>query len=166
MSLWVVIDTNVGVVANGGHEAAQADCIMACSQALNKARRQVIVVDDGYRIFNEYRHYLSPSGQPGLGDAFFKWLWDNQGNRRRCRQVRITVISLRDYEFAEFPDDPDLEGFDRSDRKFVAVARASGKDPAILNASDRDWWEHREALERNGVTLKFICPELMNREQD
>lgn len=164
MSSYLVIDTNVGVVANRKHEAAQAGCIMACIQALTKARRQVVVVDDAQRIFTEYRHHLSPSGQPGAGDAFFKWLWDNQGNPRRCRRVKVTALSQNGRGFAEFPDDPDLIGFDPSDRKFVAVARASGKDPTILNASDRDWWEYREALERNGVMLKFLCPELMNRE--
>jgi hypothetical protein len=165
MSPNIVIDTNVGIVANGKHESAQPDCIIACIEALGAARRKVVLVDDAYRIFDEYRRHLSPSGQPGVGDAFFKWLWDNQGNRRRCRQIKITPTTDEDRQFAEFPDDPDLDGFDPSDRKFVAVACASGMQPAILNASDRDWWEHREALGRNGVNVKFLCPELMNREQ-
>ena len=166
MSHKVVIDTNVGIVANGKHESAQPDCIIACIEALGEARRKVVLVDDAYRIFDEYRRHLSPSGQPGAGDAFFKWLWNNQGNRRRCRQIKITPISRGNNQFAEFPDDPDLDGFDPSDRKFVAVARSSGLHPDILNATDRDWWERREALSRNGVTIQFLCPELMNREQD
>ncbi|HSU82609.1 MAG TPA: hypothetical protein VLR69_09330, partial [Thermoanaerobaculia bacterium] len=57
--------------------------------------------------------------------------------------------------------DPDLAAFDPSDRKFVAVAVASGEQPEILNASDTDWWHHREALSRHGVEVRFLCPQLM-----
>ena len=62
----------------------------------------------------------------------------------------------------EFPDDPALTGFDSSDRKFVAVAVASEIQPALLNATDTDWWEYRVELERHGVNVHFLCPELMN----
>ena len=63
--------------------------------------------------------------------------------------------------YREFPDDGELAGFDLADRKFVAVARAAGTHPPILNASDTDWWNDREALARNGVRVEFLCPELM-----
>ena len=45
----------------------------------------------------------------------------------------------------------------------VAVARASGADPELLNATDTDWWHYREALKENGVNVVFLCPELMER---
>jgi hypothetical protein len=161
MSEAVVVDTNVAVVANLQHEKAKPDCVMASINALSRARKQLVLVDDEQRIFNEYRGQLSPSGQPGAGDAFFKWLWDNQANPTRCRQVAITSLDDSDTEFAEFPSDPDLLGFDRADRKFVAVALASGIKPTVLNSSDTDWWNYREPLERNAVVIEFICPELM-----
>ena len=63
--------------------------------------------------------------------------------------------------FKNFPDDPDLDDFDPDDRKFVAVALASGTAPEILNASDTDWWNYRRPLERHGINVKFLCPELM-----
>ena len=63
--------------------------------------------------------------------------------------------------FEEFPGAPSLAGFDMDDRKFVAVALASGTGPEILNASDTDWWDFREPLERHGVRVNFLCPELM-----
>ena len=75
------------------------------------------------------------------------------------RQVTITPHEQRGFE--EFPDDPELARFDRDDRKFVAVALASGTSPPIVNASDRDWWEHREALQVHGIEILFLCPELM-----
>lgn len=157
----VVIDTNVGVVANGMYPKAGLDCVESCITALDDARRRVVLVDDGFHIFREYRRHLSGSGQPGAGDAFFKWLWDNQGNRKYCRQVTITPVADTDGDFDEFPDDPALTGFDRSDRKFVAVALASGASPSILNASDGDWWTFRGPLANHGVQVTFLCPELM-----
>ncbi|HOX39973.1 MAG TPA: hypothetical protein PL033_18475 [Candidatus Brocadiia bacterium] len=115
-----------------------------------------VVIDDEMRILEEYKNNLSMSGQPGPGDAFMKWVWDNQANPRRCEQVRITEDAAKG--FAEFPDDQRLADFDRSDRKFVAVALASRNRPEILNAVDSDWWNCRVALEECGVIIRFLCP--------
>jgi hypothetical protein len=60
--------------------------------------------------------------------------------------------------FLEFPKDPDLKGFDRSDHKFVAIVVASGEGAPVLDATDSDWWDYRDALMRNGVRVEFICP--------
>lgn len=155
----VVIDTNVLVVANRKHPPASLACIEACIQALQEAREAVVLIDDSQRILDEYRQHCSFAGQPGLGDAFFKWLWSNQANRLHCIQISITPHAARG--FSEFPTDAALRHFDASDRKFVAVALGSGRHPPVLNASDRDWWQHREALQRNDVVISFLCPELM-----
>ena len=112
-------------------------------------------------ILDEYRRNLNPSGQPGLGDFFFKWVWERQADERHCRIVDVTPNDER--VFDEFPDDPRLSNFDRDDRKFVAVAIASGTAPKILNASDTDWWIHRQELGRHGVEIEFLCPDLMER---
>lgn len=159
----VVMDTNVGIVANGKTPQAGIECVSSCIGALVEIReRHRMLLDDQSLILEEYRRYLSPSGQPGPGDAFFKWLWDNQGNSDHCRQVPVTPVSGR-RGFDEFPEAPELAAFDPSDRKFVAVAIASGEQPQILNAADTDWWEHRQALNRHGVEIRFLCPELMER---
>ena len=57
--------------------------------------------------------------------AFFIWIIRNRWNPEACEEVSITEDpnSLDGCDFAEFPNDPDLDGFDRDDRKFVAVAR-------------------------------------------
>jgi hypothetical protein len=159
----VVMDTNVGIVANGKTPQAGIECVSSCIGALVEIReRHRLLLDDRYLILEEYRRHLSPSGQPGPGDAFFKWLWDNQWNPEYCRQVAVTPVSGR-RGFDEFPEDPELAAFDPNDRKFVAVAIASGEQPQILNASDTDWWEHRQALSRHGVEIRFLCLELMER---
>lgn len=157
----LIIDCNVPIIANGKHDAASPECVERCIDSLLSAQAQVVLIDDNYLIFREYRKYLSHGGQPGVGDAFFKWLWDNQANLHCCRQVAITPDEDGDRVFKEFPADADLAGFDRDDRKFVAVALASGEQPWILNGSDSDWWHFREPLERNGVRISFLCMELM-----
>lgn len=156
----VVMDTNVAMVANGSATQASPDCIMRCLDRLQKIQdTERIVLDDTGRIFDEYLDNLSLSGQPGPGDVFFKWLWNNQGNTGLCQRVRITPHEARVFE--EFPDSDELRDFDRNDRKFVAVAIASGEEPPILNASDTDWWHHRLSLESYGIRIDFLCPELM-----
>lgn len=160
----VVVDTNVPLVANHQADHAGCECETACIQALRQvqAERRTLLDDKGL-IIEEYRNKLRLSGQPGLGDAFFKWLWDNRFNQEYCRIVPVTVND--DCEFAEFPDDPRLGSFDTDDRKFVAVALASESDPQVLNAVDRGWWDHRQALAKNGVDVFFLCPELMPRKR-
>ena len=116
-----------------------------------------IVLDDGYLILSEYQARLRSEGQPGEGDAFLKWVLTNRANPERCDHVHINPTEDGN-SFAEFPDDLGLRDFDRSDRKFVAAARAHPDSPPILNAVDTDWWLFRAALARNGVEVEFLCP--------
>lgn len=158
----VIFDTNVPVVANGLAGQASDACVEACIDRLLASRAQhVVLVDDGGLILEEYQRYLDHRGQPGAGDAFFKWLWDNQANEAHCRRVPISSIDPDPRGFLEFPDDPRLVTFDHSDRKFVAVAVAAGSQPVIVNASDTDWWTARQVLAEHGLNVEFLCPELM-----
>jgi len=155
-----VVDTNVPVVANGRSEQADPDCVLACIGKLEEITSGgVVVLDDGMRILDEYMNNLSMSGQPGAGDGFMKWVWQNQAVTERCERVRIQPRREDDHDFEEFPRDPALAGFDRDDRKFVAVALASSGDPVVLNAVDPGWWTHRDALHKHGVRLTFLCPQ-------
>lgn len=157
----VVMDTNVALVANGSAEQANPDCVRACIAALKRIRsEQRLRLDVGRLILEEYRRNLSFSGQPGVGDVFFKWLWDNQANELFCRRVTITPLDSDPQNFAEYPADPELARFDPSDRKFVATALAENEPVPILNASDEDWSEFHNALARY-VVVECVCPELM-----
>lgn len=152
-----VVDTNVPIVANGRTAQASAECVLRCISALDDARNGITCLDSLGLILREYMNNLSMSGQPGVGDAFMKWVFENQANENHCEQVSVTLLDRVEQEFEEFPDDSDLVDFDRSDRKFVAVAVASRHSPAILNATDSDWWESREALEQCGIEVVFVC---------
>lgn len=158
----VIIETNVIAVANELADHADTECIVACIDALQIAQeKKKIVIDSGQLLFDEYFRYANRAGQPGLGDFFVKWLWDNQANKRCCEIVTITPSSDDLDDFQEFPDDPELAGFHRDDRKFVAVALASKRKPKILNAVDTDWWHFRDQLRRHNVSIQFLCPDMM-----
>lgn len=160
----VIIDTNVAVVAN--QEAPQASelCVQQCVKTLHQVTKTgVLVIDDGWRIINEYKKNLQQLGQPGVGDAFCKWVLTNWRNPNCCETVTITQqpAPTDPTDFVEFPNDPALRTFDRSDRKYVAVALAHPETPPILNATDTDWWHHREILEGYGIKVNFLCPDAM-----
>lgn len=102
--------------------------------------------------------HLSLSGQPGPGDAFLKWVWNVQATDRVLK-AKVTPTADDTSELQEFPLDPRLDGFDKDDRKYVAVALSSQRNPPVLNAVDSDWWDYRKPLEDNGVAIIFLCPE-------
>jgi hypothetical protein len=153
-----IVDTNVLLVASRKAPQASLTCVITCIEYLETIQKSGTLVIDSHRlIISEYMNKNSMSGQPNSGDAFFKWVWDHQATSR-CEQVSITQIS--EDEFAEFPDSESLKNFDKSDRKFVAVALTHPAKPAIANAVDSDWRNYEEALANHGVSLNFLCPEL------
>ena len=157
-----VIDVNVAVVANGRGTHADYDCILACVDVIEKVcQNGMIVIDDGMHILSEYMSRLRMEGQPGVGDAFMQWVWENQAVVSRCEQVKLTVRGDDPEDFLEFPHDPELDNFDRSDRKYVSVAVESRRNPEILNAVDTDWWQYKEAFMRKGIRVQFLCPQHM-----
>lgn len=159
---FVVVDTNVAVVANSAGkpspdlESPSLECIQACVDALLGVTREGhLVIDDAGLIFDEYARNLSFAGQPGTGDVFMKWVYERQWDATVCSRVSITPDNER--EFAEFPDEPSLKSFDRDDRKFVAVSAAHDARPPIVQAVDHKWRKWSDALESCGITVEFLC---------
>lgn len=161
----VVVDTNVAVVANRrGQSQPSLDCVKACANRLRDIQRTGrVAIDNQWLIIREYKNNLNESGQPGVGDEFLKWVLMNRNNPNRCEQVAITRLGNDPDDFREFPGDEALARFDRSDRKFVAVALAHPQHPPILVATDTDWEKAKLDLARNGVTLELLCPEDLKR---
>lgn len=152
----MIVDTNVAVAANDDGSVAP-ECVKACVKALREVTRSGrVVVDSDLEIVREYRQNLRAQGQPGVGDAFFKWLWDHLWMQDVCTHVAITRHPERGYN--EFPDHAQLARFDPSDRKFLAVAAAHHESPAILQATDSKWWGFRKAFSECGIRVKFLCP--------
>lgn len=152
----VVMDTNVAVVAKGKSEQASPTCVLTCIEKLEQIMSGDLrlVLDENWMILEEYTQNLQRGGAD-IGSAFLKWLLIHKD--QQCDFVRITSIDGLEHEFREFPDDPELKDFDPADRKFIAVACAHSDTPPILQAVDSKWWHYKDALDRNGVTVDFIC---------
>ncbi|MGH7168710.1 MAG: hypothetical protein ACRELG_00335, partial [Gemmataceae bacterium] len=153
-----VVDTNVPIVANR-RCGEPLSCANACAQALIKIRASgLLLIDRAGGILAEYRRHCSLSGQPGVGDAFVRWVHDNRARQDLVGDIVITPKPGVTDDFVEFPAHPDLAGFDPSDRKFVAVANAHQGKPRILQATDSKWWGCRVALKECGIIVEFLCP--------
>jgi hypothetical protein len=145
-----VVDTNVGGVANDDVASGQHDpkCVLACVRFLREVMTSGrVVLDSEWLIINEYRHILHSSGQPGVGDAFLKWVLTNQANPSRCLRVSIAE--------AEIPNS--LADFDPADHKFIMTAVAA-QGSHIAEASDSEWWSRREDFAAAGISVDFLCP--------
>jgi hypothetical protein len=156
MSAWMVVDTNVLLVAEG-QSSYTLKCRASCVQILvDIQKKHVIVLDADREILSEYGSKLEEKkGQRGAGYEFWKWLVNTRLSHDRCDHVPLTKHPVRGYE--EFPDHADLKDFDRSDRKFVTVAAAHGKKPKIVQAGDSKWWGWRNPLIDCGIELNLPC---------
>jgi hypothetical protein len=154
----VVVDTNVPVVANGKSKQASPECVRRCVVRLNEITKGgKFVLDDNWLILKEYMANLNSRGQPGAGDAYLKWVLSNHGNPKMCEKVQLTLKGTSEAGFEEFPANPELEGFDPDDKKFIAVAMAHPDKPPILQATDAEWWDLKDHFQVAGVTIDFLC---------
>ena len=60
-----------------------------------------------------------------------------------------------DGEFLDLPQALIDVNFDPSDRKFAALAKR--ENAPVINATDSDWLNHRDVIERTGIRVKFLC---------
>src|SRR5580658_9104490 len=88
MSSWVVVDTNVLLVAEGC-STFTARCRASCGNVLEDIRHnQIVVLDSGREILTEYGRMLAEKkGQRGLGYEFWKWLVNTRLSHARCETV-------------------------------------------------------------------------------
>ena len=148
-----VVDTNVAIVANGRGTHADLGCQLTCVERLKSvAAGEVVAIDVRASILGEYTKHLSFSGMPGVGDAFFKHVFIHQYREDRVRRVAITPSKDDRRGFEELPENT----FDRSDRKFLAVAVVA--KAVVLNATDSDWKMHEALVNRLGVKVSQLCP--------
>jgi hypothetical protein len=93
---------------------------------------------------------------------FFKVLNERRFSTNNCEQVKINKDE--NWGYKEFPHNEDLQDFDLSDRKFVAVAIQSLNSPVILNATDSGWRDYGEALNRY-VNIEQLCPNCLRNNR-
>lgn len=156
MAEWV-IDTNVPIVANGatltpGARSPTAACRESAVRfLLHVVTKDVVLIDHAGSILAEYRRYLSPRGQPGVGDRFYQTVLQSSPLRVR----RVDLPRRDDGEFASLPEPLIAADFDPSDRKFAALAHQ--ETAPVANATDSDWIIHSATLAATGVDVRNIC---------
>jgi predicted nucleic acid-binding protein len=153
----VVIDTNVAIAANGRNTHACLRCQLECIEFLETLtlpnNRKKIYLDDLDLLLNEYRPHLNFHGQPGIGDAFYKFLHDHKYSGKKVLLVSITPNDDTEIGFDELP----TNSIDPSDRKILAISVVGSAK--IVNAMDNDWHEKRDFLKDLGVDVIQLCPE-------
>ncbi|MCY4303307.1 MAG: hypothetical protein OXC62_00735 [Aestuariivita sp.] len=172
-----LVDTNVPITAdsrlalhNNENDDVSQDCIDACVKVIDHIiKKGGLVIDDGPEILDEYWKNLNrlpgKEVQHGLAMKFLKWVNDHQGIGNKVTRVKIHRHNDTD-TYEEFPVHDGLKKFDRSDRKFVAVANAypSAHKPPIFQARDSKWWGWKDALDESGIKVHFLCPDYVKEK--
>lgn len=152
-----VIDTNVFVVASCETHYLALTCLEFLERIFEE--EHTILIDDFYdqksknyisEIANEYSSNLSSQ------DAAF-WILQKIRSYEPDGIIKRVVVKKdkNNKYYLNFPRDPKLKKFDKSDRKFVTVAILSNLDPEIVNAVDTDW-KTFETILKKYVRLKFL----------
>ena len=153
-----VVDTNVAIVANRRETDADVRCQLNCVERLRAlTSREIVAIDDGGSILEEYKRRLNFSGMPGVGDAFLKHVFNYQYQDDRVRRVAVTPSDDDGRGFEELPENT----FDRSDRKFLAVAVVA--EAVVLSATDSDWDEQAALMNALSVKVSQLCPQHQSR---
>ncbi len=147
-----VVDTNVPVVANSRSKAGNVrtpsnQCRKATIEFLIEVlNTDKVLLDTAGEIQDEYHKHLNPRGQPGVGDLFYLQVLRSAPSKIE----RHELPKGKDGEYVDLPRSLIEANFDRSDRKFAALAKRT-------NATDSDWLIHRKTMIEAGIRLKFVC---------
>ncbi|MGU3643429.1 hypothetical protein ACLBXX_00555 [Microbacterium sp. C23T] len=143
------------IAANGRLTHADAHLSAAAARYLVEliGGTDVILEDTIGNVLNEYKNYMQFSGQPGVGDYFFRWYLQNRWDGRRVGRVELDPAQpLTQYLPAS------LHSFDPSDHKWIAVY-IQGSADVIVNATDSDWAESRELLLEHSIKVRELSDE-------
>lgn len=159
---YVVVDTNVPLKAANMHPENDLDrkCSHACLDFINDlvSSDDILVVDAGREILNEYSKKIDTHAEDNVATVFLTWVLRGILTNKVYQQQ---INRAENGAYLEFPSSETLKKFDKSDRKFVAVAKAHPNHPKIYNGSDTDWWIFKDALRCEGVEVVFLCEEYM-----
>lgn len=157
-----IIDTNVPLKAADiySEDRLDAQCSLACLNFIKKVMDSddiVVVLDANSEILREYKNNLNTCEQNTVATQFFQWICKHLTLHQNS-QVELQYLTVTgDREYDEFPRTSKLDGFDVSDRKFIALANAHPEHPAIVEGADSLWWGFKDALEELGIHIYFLC---------
>lgn len=102
---------------------------------------------------SEYAPYTKYAGSPGVGDMFFRYVFDNQYADEFVRRVVIEPVDDETRGYSCLPENA-LKAGDRAVLAIAVAARAS-----VVNATDSDWEEQRELTDGLSVPVIQLCGE-------
>ena len=163
-----IIDTNViiepGKIPDRLSGKGEAECAEQCARFLREFIRNPasgIVLDREFEILNEYKRvvervYGKIGLQAGLTGEFLKFAFTYMA--KPPYEDLIDLQKTGENEYAVFPDDPALDGFDPPDKKFIAAACVHPEHPPVVEGTDCKGLKYRDALAKHGVNIEFLCP--------
>lgn len=152
---YYIIDTNIFIAANGKADQLKEEDINKCKLFVASLFSDTTIsLDLQGEIFKEYFDHVNWSGQPGIGDAFVKNLWDRQHDKTICEMVDIKKDKNGIYKQLRNKDD--LLQFDPNDHKFIAVCLGSKNPVGICNACDSDWENNKSLLSKYKIIVYEI----------
>jgi hypothetical protein len=147
-----VVDTNVLLVASAAHPYSPFDDshvprkeqmkVLDWLSAFRADPDRRLVLDDLFKIYNEYRNKLT--------DQDYGLLVVHE----KMNSLRSVGVSWDGSGYAVVP--PQFASFDPSDRKLLAAALADPETIDIVNAADSDWLKIEPALAATGVRVHHI----------
>jgi hypothetical protein len=143
-----VVDSNVLIVASGRGTHLGISEQLKAAQFLRKLMQTGVVFEDEEDlVLNEYKAYLSFSGQPSMGDAFFEWFF-----RERWGGGLVQRVPSPPGQSILSTIPPALASFDVDDHKWICIYLRGGGD-YIVNAVDSDWANAKAELDSEGVVV-------------
>ncbi|MDT0142398.1 hypothetical protein [Microbacterium sp. PRC9] len=118
------------------------------------AGTEVLLEDTLGHVLTEYKNYMQFSGQPGVGDYFFRWYLQNRWDGRRVDRIELEPSQ----PLPQYLPEP-LRAFDPSDHKWIAVY-IEGSADVIVNATDSDWAESRDVLLEHSIRVRELADEV------
>lgn len=148
-----VIDTNVPLVIKlpDNHPVELVDACEEMLESIIEDKVPVVTDHDG-EIVEEYFHKLSRSGQPSLGDAFARYVYENRYHWDDSMRPDIEPGEPDTNTYGVLGGDHDE--IDPSDRKFVAAAKVAGVP--VVQAADTKWLDWGAVLGRHGVIVEYV----------
>lgn len=162
-----IIDTNV--IINAGKRSSEmssvleVECCKKCLLLLKNMMRDPdkhgVILDVGNEIIKEYKRNVSRYTLNRLSSDFIQWILTTQLDRMWCEGDIVPIAKQGEFDYFDFPIDDRLSGFDKSDRKFVALSRAHPEHPIVMQASDSKWEEYRAVFAEYGVVIEYVHAE-------
>lgn len=156
-----IVDTNVPLIAKGDSHMSTM-CEENCANFIEGflTGKKILVIDDEYAILDEYMRCIPTTGPINFASIFLKWIYENQANVNKVKQVKINKIGEKKFE--EIPSSLSNLNIDPSDLKFIAVAISNGGKAPIAEAADSKWIGWENELLKNNVKLHFNCKKELN----